>query len=503
MKIGIQEIKKAYLGNLELNSRNAYVSTYPLIKSSPVVDYGGFCIEALEDIVVNFMWQGVISGYNGLEYSKDGINWQDTDIASSGLTASKGQKIYLRGDNTRISLNQNNYRYLRTNGKHNVSGNILSLVYKDFEDKTDTPTTDSTFTFLFYNDVDLVSAENLILPCENMRSYMYYGLFDGCTNLEKAPKELPSTKLGSYCYQMMFYNCKKLTEVPSLLPAQNVSVVQPYHYMFYGCESLRIPPVINLYGALGDNTTTGTIGSYMFYNCPLEEIRLPYLSDFSEGTKVYLQSWINSENGTAYLCKSLEGKLTPSNNTIPTSWTTEYTYPKLPEMYPNLVARQPSTYSSPEGTVSDKGTYYTFSGTRFYGGTVGVLFRLPREIESYTFKVVSAKKAGNLSGNYRVGQGRLYDAYADYDDAALKTQLEKAGTSGGTGLLQERVDLVNQRYNSSEYSVSNQSYTITRNDGMFDKNGNWWIYITISTSSSSAKDSDYLYMNVEIPKVSA
>ena len=64
----------------------------------------------------------------------------------------------------------------------------------------------------------------------------YYSMFDGCTELTKAPK-LPAKKLSSYCYAYMFQSCTKL-EVAPVLPAAEL-FYYCYQQMFAYCYNLK------------------------------------------------------------------------------------------------------------------------------------------------------------------------------------------------------------------------------------------------------------------------
>jgi hypothetical protein len=61
-------------------------------------------------------------------------------------------------------------------------------------------------------------------------------MFDGCTNLTKAP-ELPATTLANYCYYSMFYNCTSLVTAPEL-PATTLAE-ECYANMFLHCRKLN------------------------------------------------------------------------------------------------------------------------------------------------------------------------------------------------------------------------------------------------------------------------
>lgn len=78
----------------------------------------------------------------------------------------------------------------------------------------------------------IVNAYNLVIPY-NSGSYSYscYCMFNDCSELEVAPKELKgNTYVGNYSFYLMFGNCPKLTKTPIIwytFPAYNAM-----EYMF-------------------------------------------------------------------------------------------------------------------------------------------------------------------------------------------------------------------------------------------------------------------------------
>jgi len=79
----------------------------------------------------------------------------------------------------------------------------------------------------------------------------YYGMFQGCYELTKAPK-LPAKKLSNYCYAYMFFNCSKL-EVAPVLPAAEL-FYQCYSNMFTSCSKLK--SLTCLATSITDNSAT-------------------------------------------------------------------------------------------------------------------------------------------------------------------------------------------------------------------------------------------------------
>lgn len=147
-----------------------------------------------------------------IEYSINGAEW--TEITSSSnpspISYNAGDIIQFRGNNSNYYYNN-----LLTDSKHNVYGNIMSLI--DSTGFTTATTLVSGFTFnsLFESCTGLTDASNLILPATTLADWCYYQMFYYCTSLTTAP-ELPATTLTEGCYAVMFGYCSNLNYIKCL-----------------------------------------------------------------------------------------------------------------------------------------------------------------------------------------------------------------------------------------------------------------------------------------------
>lgn len=188
-------------------------SPVPPVPPTPSSGWTGkpFRIEMLEDGDIN--WAG-----NGKTlYQINGGDRQVLNNTITGLSAGDIVEFTVSADTTE------NYssRVLTATGNHNVMGNIMSLNYVNYESAT-TLIGSYAYKSLFYNNTKLISAENLVLPALTLTSECYSFMFQGCTNLTKAPV-LPAPTLYMYCYYQMFADCSNLTYIKCL--ATNVSAV--------------------------------------------------------------------------------------------------------------------------------------------------------------------------------------------------------------------------------------------------------------------------------------
>ncbi len=146
-----------------------------------------------------------------VEYSLDRKNWKPW---SGSLSFQKDDAIQFRSENDTYTD-----KIIESTGYIVVEGNILSLIYgsgfygKTTLNKTFSEITDQ-FKDLFYNNNNLLSAENLILPVADTEG-CFNRLFESCHNLKTAPN-LIATKLEKFCYTSMFKDCSNLTTNPDL-----------------------------------------------------------------------------------------------------------------------------------------------------------------------------------------------------------------------------------------------------------------------------------------------
>lgn len=173
-----------------------------------------------------------------LEYSLDGVIWNDYVINSQITLNNVGDVVLFRGDNTTFSDSAIYYYTFTSSGRVNLSGNIMSLL--DKKCKSTTLSGWYVFTDLFYG-LKVVDASKLLLPATTLTNLCYNNMFAGCELLTKAP-ELPATTLANNCYKNMFAGCESLSTAPDL-PATTL-VKQCYSHMFYASGLVEAPQIL-------------------------------------------------------------------------------------------------------------------------------------------------------------------------------------------------------------------------------------------------------------------
>ena len=202
----------------------------------------------------------VTSPKSGMKFSKDGGVTKINISGDAYISVAAGDKVAFYGLATSYSGTKIGGADDGGTFKCKVYGNIMSLLYEDFATNYTTLPADDTFYQLFKDNARLTDASGLLLPAKTLKAKCYMGMFDRCTSLITAPKELPATTLQNYCYNGMFYGCTSLITAPKELPATTLQN-HCYYYMFYGCSSLTTAP------ALSATTLDDFCCALMFQNC--------------------------------------------------------------------------------------------------------------------------------------------------------------------------------------------------------------------------------------------
>lgn len=194
-----------------------------------------------------------LDAYNALSYRINGGSWI---AATSAVSVTSGDSVEMKATKRDQKSGQIKFR---PTAPHTVSGNVLSVVTTDWTGNTSTYSSSwPDSSYMFMEDVNLQSAENLVLPSTTLMDNCYSDMFYGCTSLTTAPT-LPATTLASSCYEEMFDGCTSLSAAPSLpVTALTTSC---YQNMFGGCTSLTAAPTLPA-TTLANNCYRG-----MFNNC--------------------------------------------------------------------------------------------------------------------------------------------------------------------------------------------------------------------------------------------
>ena len=186
--------------------------------------------EVLSDTIFSFS--------ENAKYSiDDGETWSDV-YGGEEIPVAAGEKIMWKRNYLDSSDRGNFAQYTEYSGVNqyfNVYGNIMSMSYgDDFIGKTEFPEDSYGFGGMF-KEMQVVSAENLILPATALTDSCYSHMFQACYSLTTAP-ELPATILAPNCYSGMFSSCESINYV-KCLATTNISSQSTCNNWLYGVSS--------------------------------------------------------------------------------------------------------------------------------------------------------------------------------------------------------------------------------------------------------------------------
>lgn len=258
---------------LEIGSGEGQEQEDPMPKPE---HYVPFYVEALENVTIAFS--------NPYEYSKDSITWHSA-TSNTSVSAQASERVYYKASGLTATSTSGIGKFT-ISGNCNIGGNLMSMIYKDdFVDKL-TLTQTHSFYGMFAGQKTIIDASRLSLPATTLTDSCYYSMFDGCSQLTKAPA-LPATALAQKCYVKMFNSCKSLVTAPAL-PATNLTT-SCYNNMFAYCSSLLNAPKLNAM-IMGD-----TCYSNMFHSCA-SLVKAPALPATTLNTYCYNNMFIYCYN---------------------------------------------------------------------------------------------------------------------------------------------------------------------------------------------------------------
>lgn len=233
-----------------------------------------------------------------LQYSTDDCeNWVLVDFSTETTTGTimlnVGGRVYFRNISAADKVTgfskdydyESGYNYYQfvMSGKISASGNVMSLV--DSQVETTTIPSEYCFYGLFEDCKSLIRAPEL--PADVLKGNCYKNMFKRCTSLVKAP-ELPATGLAESCYESMFSMCTSLAEAPAL-PAEKLAEYC-YWNMFKSCTNLNLVK-----------------------------------ASFTEWMDYATDNWLDgvAEEGT-FVCPDALDKATTGTGNIPDGWTAAF-----------------------------------------------------------------------------------------------------------------------------------------------------------------------------------
>lgn len=254
-----------------------------------------------------------------LEVSFDlGTNWVGYTVGDVITLTNQGDRVCFcagAGGNKAFASGYNSdfgYSHFVLGRTIYASGNVYSLLSRDYKRMTSLAGHGVCFNRLFRDCVGLLSAPEL--PATTLANACYTEMFRGCTSL-KQPPELPAPVIDGNCYLRMFSECSSLERIP-YLPATTM-MDYCYKEMFSGCSSIKEPVKLPV-------TTLAKYSLHsMFASCTnLNSIAIAYEGDLSNVPSMSLAGWVYNVAPTGTFYYNGPGTAR-GESAIPEGWTVE------------------------------------------------------------------------------------------------------------------------------------------------------------------------------------
>ena len=233
----------------------------------------------------------------------------------TSIKVSKGDKVELFRDLETAKTYKGHFKIVCESDCY-VYGNVMSLI-DSTNYSTATEVLECAFYKLFSNNTHIKNHDtlDLVLPATTLADQCYDSMFQGCTQLTKAP-ELPAIKMAAACYASMFENCTSLAKAPEL-PAKELDL-NCYDGMFEGCTALTESPVLPA-------ETLDKLYCYysMFYGCTnLKSVTCLATSiEYSHNVEDWLENAGSAVTGPKeFHCKA-GSTIWESGVNVPADWT--------------------------------------------------------------------------------------------------------------------------------------------------------------------------------------
>lgn len=173
--------------------------------------------EILTGGTINFLHNRTLVSDVGdltIQYQINDGTWTNLTSSTAGTSfqVAAGDVVKFKGDNAKYgSLPLSYTTFSGSTAVFNVAGNVMSLVNSTGFSGMSVVSEQYAFNRLFAG-TNIISADRLTLPATTIAMHAYTSMFQGCTQMVKAP-ELPAPTLANSCYNEMFRGCSSLSHI--------------------------------------------------------------------------------------------------------------------------------------------------------------------------------------------------------------------------------------------------------------------------------------------------
>lgn len=211
-----------------------------------------------------------------IEYSLNGQPWASITSTTDGtpLALAAGDEVRFRGNNASYSNGSNQWNWFSSDGivRFNLSGNVTSMLDPDGYKDMDAITGNFALRGLFRYNAGVVDAGDLVMNVKTVPRGCYAEMFNNCSNMTVAPREILAENGSEELFEYMFYQCTSLVQAPARFYMADCAR-QTFFHMFDGCKVLTTCPS-GLENVETASNTEETF-AYMFAGCTVLTENVP------------------------------------------------------------------------------------------------------------------------------------------------------------------------------------------------------------------------------------
>ncbi len=195
-----------------------------------------------------------------VEYSKDKLTWNTINFDTLNpqtITLEQGEKLYLRNDTGVFNFHDvrngtvDYYTSITSTNTINVGGNTNSLFDYTNMSGVDVSSTVGGLCRLFKQSVNLINANDIVIPQTTYPDFFVTEMFDRCESLVTTPNLNNVVNMGYGSCSQMFGYCYSLVTPPDFNSVTYTGTRSGFSWCFHDCTSLTRTPSFNSLTSIG------------------------------------------------------------------------------------------------------------------------------------------------------------------------------------------------------------------------------------------------------------
>ena len=195
-----------------------------------------------------------------VECSKDKLTWNTINFDTLNpqmITLEQGEKLYLRNDTGVFNFHDvrngtvDYYTSITSTNTINVGGNTNSLFDYTNMSGVDVSSTVGGLCRLFSHSVNLINANDIVIPQTTYPDFFLTEMFDHCESLVTTPNLNNVVNMGYASCSQMFGYCYSLVTPPDFNGITYTGIRSGFSWCFHDCNSLTRTPSFNSLTSIG------------------------------------------------------------------------------------------------------------------------------------------------------------------------------------------------------------------------------------------------------------